>query len=599
MSVATPTPASGAEGRLDVYVAADGKVLSTDAAFLMRGADDGAELVPCPLVDLALGLLAEGANNASFVWRGDKAAPYWVVHIERTAVGTRLAARLSAERTEHLPYSLSDRELDVLGLMIAGLSNAAISTALNVSQRTVTTHVDHIMRKMGAPNRAAAATAALDAGVIGVPLPADSSEFLTLRIGRIVQSAGSRPRTAASQRAGAELRTPILVGSIVPAEGRAHEDGIEMIRGTSLAIDEINARGGIHGRPLQLVVEYIDIDRTGLSKVTQAMHRLLRNGVHSVTSGYLLHQGRAVELAAEEGIPFLHASASSYIDSIVSADPARHASIFQVCPNDRNYAPSFINLMTNLRDSGQWAPGSRELAIAQQSAWETIDFGLDQAIELGSEQGWDVIPLTVMDREGDGQAWGELATQIGAPAAVMLGSFFPEDHLRFLDSFHAAPSSSLLYSIYAPSVPSFRRHLRTRTDGLLWATTAGTYSDDIARHFVQAYTSKFAAAPGRSMAGTSYDRINILAQAWSQTGDPRAFDEVASSLLSTRFRGVNGAYMFDRSGHGTLPLGTSSSDPSITQAHTIFQLQRNKNVLIDPAVYATGQFILPSWLQRN
>lgn len=598
MNVAASMPASPAGNELDVYITADGSVVPANATLLVRTARSE-EIVPGALLDLSLGLLAEGAKAVNFIWRDDETASYWNVHIERAVLGTRLAARLRGSRTEHLPFSLTERELEVVTLMIAGLSNAAIAQALTISPRTVTTHVDHIMRKMHAPNRAAAATVALDTGIVAVPLPADTSEFQTLRIGRIVRSAGTRRRPTAPQTIATGPTTPILVGSMVPLEGRAREDGVEMIRGATLALDEINALGGIHGHPLQLVVQHVDVDRTGLSNVTEAMHRLLSNGVHAITSGYLLHQARAVELAGAEGIPFLHASASSYIDDVVSADPTRFRGIFQVCPTDRNYAPSFVDFMTRLRDSGQWNPHSRELVIAQQSMWEIIDFGLERAMQLAREQGWDLVPVNVTDREGTEQAWADLPARIGAPAAVMLGSFFADDHLRFLDSFLATPSASLVYSIYAPSLPGFRRRSRGRADGLLWASTTGTYSDEIARQFARAYTSKFTAPPGRSMAGISYDRIQILAQAWSQTGDPRDYDEVASRLLRTRFRGVNGSYVFTGSGHGTVPLDATSRDPSIAQAHTIFQLQKGRNVLLDPAVYATGRFVPPSWLGRH
>lgn len=61
---------------------------------------------------------------------------------------------------------LSHRELEVLTLAAEGLSNAEIGDALVISNRTVGTHVEHILGKIHAPNRAAAASYALREGLI-------------------------------------------------------------------------------------------------------------------------------------------------------------------------------------------------------------------------------------------------------------------------------------------------------------------------------------------------------------------------------------------------------------------------------------------------
>ena len=61
---------------------------------------------------------------------------------------------------------LSRRELEVLTLAAEGLSNQEISEALIIGMRTVATHVEHILHKLEAPNRAAAAAYALREGLI-------------------------------------------------------------------------------------------------------------------------------------------------------------------------------------------------------------------------------------------------------------------------------------------------------------------------------------------------------------------------------------------------------------------------------------------------
>ncbi len=69
---------------------------------------------------------------------------------------------------------LTPRELEVLGLLIAGRTNQEIANALVVAPRTVAAHVEHIMHKLAAPSRTLAAVRAQRAGLY---VPAGTSEW--------------------------------------------------------------------------------------------------------------------------------------------------------------------------------------------------------------------------------------------------------------------------------------------------------------------------------------------------------------------------------------------------------------------------------------
>ncbi|NJK58580.1 MAG: response regulator transcription factor [Pleurocapsa sp. SU_5_0] len=63
-------------------------------------------------------------------------------------------------------YPLTDRELEVLELIVAGCSNADISAKLYITVGTVKTHVCHILNKLCADDRTQAAVRALRAGLV-------------------------------------------------------------------------------------------------------------------------------------------------------------------------------------------------------------------------------------------------------------------------------------------------------------------------------------------------------------------------------------------------------------------------------------------------
>ena len=64
------------------------------------------------------------------------------------------------------PAGLTDRELEVLNLLTAGLSNADIAARLYLSQKTASHHVSAVLRKLGEPTRSRAVAAAQRRGIV-------------------------------------------------------------------------------------------------------------------------------------------------------------------------------------------------------------------------------------------------------------------------------------------------------------------------------------------------------------------------------------------------------------------------------------------------
>lgn len=87
-----------------------------------------------------------------------------LARIRRSAVPNVAVADPSAAAIDEL----TKRERDVLRLLAQGLSQADIARSLVISPKTVATHIQHVLEKLGVRSRAQAVALAHYAGLIGL-----------------------------------------------------------------------------------------------------------------------------------------------------------------------------------------------------------------------------------------------------------------------------------------------------------------------------------------------------------------------------------------------------------------------------------------------
>lgn len=112
----------------------------------------------------AIGYLLKDSGSDELV-RAIKAAVNGQVQLSPQA-----AAYLMREVRAPEPVDeLTDRELDVLRLLAAGLSNKEIAYSLTIGEKTVKTHVSNILSKMNVVSRTQAALHAVKMGLVETP----------------------------------------------------------------------------------------------------------------------------------------------------------------------------------------------------------------------------------------------------------------------------------------------------------------------------------------------------------------------------------------------------------------------------------------------
>lgn len=118
---------------------------------------DGDEDIFRALQAGARGYLLKGSDSDELV------SAILAVHSGKSRIPGPVAERL-AERMSN--PALTERETDVLKLIVGGNSNKEIASALFISEATVKTHINNLLGKLGVTDRTQAATTALQRGIV-------------------------------------------------------------------------------------------------------------------------------------------------------------------------------------------------------------------------------------------------------------------------------------------------------------------------------------------------------------------------------------------------------------------------------------------------
>jgi DNA-binding NarL/FixJ family response regulator len=118
---------------------------------------DGDEDIYRALQAGARGYLLKGMDTEELL------AAIRTVHSGKSRIPAPVAERL-AERMN--TPALTDRETEVLRLIVGGNSNKEIAAALFISEATVKTHINSLLSKLGVSDRTQAATTALQRGIV-------------------------------------------------------------------------------------------------------------------------------------------------------------------------------------------------------------------------------------------------------------------------------------------------------------------------------------------------------------------------------------------------------------------------------------------------
>ena len=153
--------------------------MGTAVATQIRAERPATRVVLVTGVDDSVGLVGEAiaAGCAGIVvkHRGlrDLVAAIRTAHAGASAVSPgqlrTLVLRLASGATGSFPHGLTVREVEILQLLVDGLSNRAIADHLDITLHTVRNHVQAVIRKIGAHSKLEAVATALREGIVLLP----------------------------------------------------------------------------------------------------------------------------------------------------------------------------------------------------------------------------------------------------------------------------------------------------------------------------------------------------------------------------------------------------------------------------------------------
>ncbi|TWG95961.1 branched-chain amino acid transport system substrate-binding protein [Mesorhizobium sp. J18] len=381
------------------------------------------------------------------------------------------------------------------------------------------------------------------------------------------------------------------IGVLAPLTGGSAADGNEMVNGARLAVEEINAAGGVAGYKLEIVVG--DTQDQAADAVTSAFERLAGDrDVNAMMTGYASGSNFEIELMAEQDMPYLLSANSAQTEGIIAPHPDDFPTVWSITPSYDGYETAMVPMLKELQDSGKLKlPNNKVALISSDNSYsKTIMNGLKENFE---KAGWTVTSADLVPF-GEISDWRTFLARVRQdnPAVIINTDYQPGNAAKFLTQFLEDPTNSLVFIQYAPSVPEFLELTREHSTGVVYNLLGGVLNvpnNPRAAEVLKKYKDKYGSEPG-GYGPLLYEEVYIYAEALEKVGDPTDRLAIGKAIGETQKQLMSGPLRFDPKTHlavqgeGGIPI-------------QFLQIWDGERVLYYPSEYADGEFRMPPWMK--
>jgi branched-chain amino acid transport system substrate-binding protein len=327
---------------------------------------------------------------------------------------------------------------------------------------------------------------------------------------------------------------PFLIGVSAPTSGDNAAAGQDAVNAANLAAEQINAKGGILGRPVQIVT---GDDRCDPKEGAIVAQKFVAQKITAAASHYCSGAAlAAIPIFKEAGILYVDWGASS--SKIPASD---YDKLFTTFANASLYGAYSANVAVTTLHKMKFAivddrtPANGEYAVAFQK----------KAKELGAEV---VLAghVTVGDKD-----FSAFVTQVkGSGADALYVSLYYAESGLLARQLRDQQVEVTIICMDASMDPQYIHVAGAAAEGVYVVTSPQATELPAAKEYVAEYNKKFGKEPGY-IGPYAYDAINVIAQGYSIVGkfdNDAAAKWLKSLKKETALKGITGPLYWNPDG---------------------------------------------------
>lgn len=332
-------------------------------------------------------------------------------------------------------------------------------------------------------------------------------------------------------------KTPILIGFSVPLTGASAKGGQDMENGAQMAIDAINAAGGVSGRPVQLMA--ID-DGCEPQQAVQAGNKLVSQGVVAVVGYYCSG-------AANATLPVYDRAKMPVVLAAATATNLTHQgyqNIFRIQGNTDQQGMVAAKTMLEGLKAKKIAVINDNTTYSRGLAESTVNWlkQLDAAAVVQTEE------ITPGEKD-----FSSVVTKVKAfkPDAIYFTGYYAEGSI-IIKQLHSLGVNAQFLAGDANNDPTFIAVAGADAEGVIFTSPPMVEGLPAASKFIEDYKTRYNMEPA-AYAVYSYDGINLVVDALKRANSTEGTAVIDALRKTDNFVGITSTMSFDERGDLTTP----------------------------------------------
>ncbi len=374
---------------------------------------------------------------------------------------------------------------------------------------------------------------------------------------------------------------PIVLGAAVSQSGKYSTNGMHTVNGYNMAVEAINARGGVKvgGKSYPLAIKYYDDESTPARGAELAERLISQDGVKFLLGPYSSGLTKAIAPVTEKhGVPMVEANGASR-----SLFTNGYKYTFAVLSTSEKYLASAIALAAEMAKSEGRDPSSLKVGMAFEIDPFSQDIRagvMDDAAKFGMKIVIDdKLPKNLNDMTPTMTKLRALKPDLLVVSGHSKGAATATRQMAEQNVY--VPMVAMTHCDSADIIGKFGKAAEGILCAAQWAPSL-TYKDDLfgsAADFAKKFKAKYGYAPPYQ-AAESAAAVEVFANAIERAGslDQKA---VRDALAKTDMQTFYGNIKFDKTGK------------NIAKPMVLYQVQNGQLKVVAPTKWADAKVIYP------